>query len=410
MKKVFLLFAATLAVVLINGCKDKCYTIEKQLVVVADYMDANTVMNSFAVEAPKTLVKPGNIYKYKNYLLVCEQEKGIHIMNNSNPASPVSLKYIKLLGNDNVAVKNDYLYADNGTNLLTINIADLNNIQLVNTNTNVFPERMKDGQVIVGYHTEEKTVKLPCDNTRQNIVIDRAQQSMQSPAEATGVTGKGGSMARFAVVNDYLYIAKHDKLTPFEVKNPAKPVKKLSIGYVNNDVETLFPYGDHLFFGASSGVYVYNFKSNPETPRYVSTMRHIEGCDPVVVQDNFAFSTVRNGSVCRSNNGLNRLFVFDISTITSPRNVLSQEQESPFGLGIKDNLLFVCNGTKGLFVYDWNPGTRRVSFRNSYPDIHAFDVIVDNNTLIVTADNGLFQFDFSDPNNIKYLSTLVEFK
>lgn len=407
MKKLIIPFVL-MAVVILNGCKDKCYSIEQQLVVVKDYMSAEKVLNSFQVQDAKTLVKPGNIYAYKNLLLVCEQEKGIHIMNNANPSNPISLKYINLLGNENIAIKEDILYADNGSNLLSIDISDLDNISIVHTNENIFPERREGDKLVVGYHSEERTVKLPCNASRTNIVTNNEQ--MISPAEATGVTGKGASMARFAAVDDFLYIARHDKLTPFNISNPKRPEMKLNIGFRRNDVETLFPYGNNLFFGATSGVYVYNFKNNPEIPTFVSEMNHVVGCDPVVVQGDFAFSTVRGGSLCRNGNSFSSLFVFDISTITQPRNVTQTTQESPFGLGIKEQTLFVCNGTKGLFVYDWDENTQRVELRNSFPDIHAFDVIVNGNTLIVTADNGLFQFDISNPLTPKYLSTLVEFK
>jgi len=72
--------------------------------------------------------------------------------------------------------------------------------------------------------------------------------------------------------------------------------------------------------------------------------------------------------------------------------------------------LVVCNGTNGMMVFDWEEGIKKITLRNAYPDTHAFDVIMNGNRMIVTADNGLFQFDCTDPNNIKYLSTLVKFK
>jgi hypothetical protein len=76
---------------------------------------------------------------------------------------------------------------------------------------------------------------------------------------------------------------------------------------------------------------------------------------------------------------------------------------------VKENLVFVCQGTKGLFVYNWSKNSNQVSLRHSYPDIHAFDVIVNGNVLIVTADNGLFQFDITNPDNITYMSKLANF-
>ena len=83
--------------------------------------------------------------------------------------------------------------------------------------------------------------------------------------------------------------------------------------------------------------------------------------------------------------------------------------EEPYGLGIKDDLLFICQGFKGLYVYNYDKNTYNVTLRHSYPDIHAFDVIVNGNTLIITADNGLFQFDISNKDNLVYQSKLVNF-
>ena len=58
---------------------------------------------------------------------------------------------------------------------------------------------------------------------------------------------------------------------------------------------------------------------------------------------------------------------------------------------------------------NWDINTKNLSLRHSYPEIHAFDVIVNGNILIVTADNGLFQFDISSKDNITYLSKLADF-
>lgn len=410
MKKIFILLTAAMAL-LSNSCKDQCYSLQRQTISVADYGDINTVLNSFKVTAASQLVKPGNIYTYKNYLLVCEQQKGIHIMDNTNPASPVPLKYIELLGNENMAIKNDQLYVDNGTQMLNIDISDLNNINIVNVIPGLFNERLENGKIIMGYHTEEKMVKVPCTGNG-NIGMHRSSSNnnlMLSSSESAGVTGKGGSMARFAVVNDYLYIAKRSTLTPIYIKDVKNPIKKLSLNFINNDVETLFPYGDNLFFGAENGVYIYNYKNSPETPTYVSTLSHVVGCDPVVVQDNYVFNTIRNGTTCRLGNSQSFLYVYDIKDIMHGVNLQMVSEPSPYGLGIKQNLLVVCNGLNGMMVYDWDERTKQVALKHTYPEIHAFDVIINNNTLIVTADNGLFQFNCTDPNNITYLSTLAKF-
>jgi len=395
---------------LANSCKDTCYTTRKEMVSVADYAEANMVLNTFQVQAPRGIAKPGNIYTYGNYLLVCEHEQGIHILDNTNPSAPIALKYIKLVGNDNIAVKDHFLYADNGTDLLAIDINDLDNITVANKVENAFPERLKDGKILVGYHIEEKTVKVPCNSNRGTVFSPGRQDMMASGAEASGVTGKGGSMARFVVADNFLYIAKADKFVPYNLATPSNPKPSAAQGFPAQNIETCFQYKDNLFFGASDGVYIYNYKSSPESPSYVSEISHVMGCDPVVVQNDYLFSTVRGGSMCRTTNSVNLLYLYDIKNITSPNMVATENQQSPYGLGVNGQLLVVCNGINGMMVYNWEESSQKITLRSSYPDIHAFDVIMNGNTMIVTADNGLFQFDCTDPSNIKYLSTLVKFK
>ncbi len=65
------------------------------------------------VLSPKSLTNPGKIYTYGSTLFINELNAGIHVINNSNPQNPVPLKFIKILGNVDIAVKDNILYADN---------------------------------------------------------------------------------------------------------------------------------------------------------------------------------------------------------------------------------------------------------------------------------------------------------
>jgi hypothetical protein len=77
------------------------------------------------------LENPGKIYVVSKYLLINEKYKGIHVFDNSNPANPIPLGFLKIVGNTDVAVRNNVLYADHLADLVAINISDWNNIKEV---------------------------------------------------------------------------------------------------------------------------------------------------------------------------------------------------------------------------------------------------------------------------------------
>lgn len=395
------------------SCQDKCYyydIVEEHIPVLEDL---TTITSSYSVREDFPIEKPGNIYTYGELLLVGEKFKGIHILNNSNPSSPQPLKFIDLKGNGNFSIQNNILFAENGPDLLSIDISDIQNIQLLNREKDVNLSQKRGDKFIVGYDVKYVKTKVNCeDDFGGRGGWGARNDAVLSSASAALSTGKGGSMSRMTIIGNYLYIVTGDELIAVNINNPAKPTKGLNIGLnvgQNNEVvETLFPYNSYLYMGTSSGILVYDTKGSEPHPRFVSNIRHIFGCDPVVVDDDIAYSTIRNGTSCRTV-GLNQLNIYDVKVPELATRLFSENVIEPYGLGVKENLVFVCQGQNGLFVYNFDKNTNRLSFRHSYPEIHAYDVIANGNTLIVTADNGLFQFDITDPDNIKHLSKLVDF-
>ena len=79
--------------------------------------------------SPRALVNPGKIYLYGPYLLINEITQGIHIFDNSNPADPVNVGFLQLLGNTDMAIKDGLLYADHLGNLVSLTINDFGTIE-----------------------------------------------------------------------------------------------------------------------------------------------------------------------------------------------------------------------------------------------------------------------------------------
>ena len=85
----------------------------------------------------RDMIKTGKIYYRTPYIYVNELYKGIHVINNTNPAHPVHEGFILAPGCIDMAVKGNILYLDNAVDLVSF---DLNNREVTNRIRNVFPE------------------------------------------------------------------------------------------------------------------------------------------------------------------------------------------------------------------------------------------------------------------------------
>src|SRR5215217_6966522 len=87
-----------IVIFLVSGCvKDNCtqtYTYFMAVYKTSDEVRANIKSNQ-----PKEIEKPGKLFIKGDYIFLNEIDKGIHIINNSNPASPKNVAFIDIPGN-----------------------------------------------------------------------------------------------------------------------------------------------------------------------------------------------------------------------------------------------------------------------------------------------------------------------
>ena len=227
-----------------------------------------------------------------------------------------------------------------------------------------------------------------------------------APASGGENVGTGGSLARFTISNNHLYAVDERTLLTFslqEAMNPAK-VDEFELDW---GVETIFAMDTIVFVGTQTGMHLFDITESSR-PGFLSTYEHIQSCDPVVAQDTLAFVTLRSGNACFR--GVNRLDVIDIRNLREPQLLHSLPMENPHGLAVKDNHLFVCEGKFGMKVFEIKEKGELEEIK-FYSSIRSNDVILNNDSLmIVVADDGLFQYDYSDVRNIELLSQIrVEF-
>ncbi|MCB0538646.1 MAG: hypothetical protein KDE33_14085 [Bacteroidetes bacterium] len=214
--------------------------------------------------------------------------------------------------------------------------------------------------------------------------------------------GTGGSMARFVLVDNYLYVVDNSSLATYDVSNEASPVlkNKQDVGF---GIETLYPFEGYLLIGSTTGMFIYETDVNG-VPMQLSNYEHIETCDPVVAQGDYAYVTLRSNRVCGGNiSQNNRLEIINIQNPTSPYMVNTIPMNNPKGLAVDNDLLFICVDNTGIDVYDISQPTQPSLVAN-IPGFTANDVIAKNNHLLVVCTDGLRQFNYNDVNNITNLS------
>lgn len=207
-----------------------------------------------------------------------------------------------------------------------------------------------------------------------------------------GATGTGGSTARFTISGDYLYTVNSKSLITFDISDLSNPTA-VSTTELGIDMETIFPKDNYLYIGSQSGMHIVSI-SNPAAPKRISTYQHIVSCDPVVANNNYAYVTLRTVSTGRCRRGANQVEVIDISNPANPQFVSAYSQVvSPRGLGIDPNMnLYVCD--QGLMHFDATDANQ-LKLLQTYQMEDPWDVIPVGNILMVTAEDGIYQYDKS---------------
>ncbi len=349
---------------------------------------------SVAILPPKEIESSGKIYVYNNYIFVNDVEKGIHIIDNSYPENPLKIAFIQIKGSVDMEIKNNYLYADSYMDLVVFDISDFENINLVSRLKNVFPKSFGFGYgysdlgIITGYKITQEYRKVEEQYYYDDIVAFSESSN----------TGQGGSLTRFKIVENYLYAVDNSAINVFDINDLTSP-KELEDVYVNFGIETIFNKGNRLFLGSTNGLYIYDI-TTPATPSYISEFLHVTSCDPVVVDDTYAYVTLRGGNNCGATES-----VLEIIDITDDSNPVLKERyamDNPYGLGIKDDLLFICDGTSGLKVYNKNK-IESLELLNTFKNSSAFDVVPTADSLIMIGDNTIYQYSYN-ANGIQFLS------
>ncbi len=147
--------------------RDDVYEIHL-LPVYADSVRIHHVM----VEPPRSLVNTGKIYYKDSMIYIIEKNMGIHLIDNHQPSAPTPIRFIKMEGCEDIAIKDNTLYADNYTDLVALDITDPHQPIMVSRLRGLYPAAI-DGKPALHYYEQQQgdRITYECIDTTKGKVV-----------------------------------------------------------------------------------------------------------------------------------------------------------------------------------------------------------------------------------------------
>jgi hypothetical protein len=115
---------------------------------------------SFAVEPAREIESPGKLWVFNNYIMLVEQYRGIHLIDNTNPNDPQRVAFLRIEGCTELAVRDGIIYANNAIDLIGVKAsADFTSMELMSRNRSVLPSISSPDHWYDWYYTD----RLPKD-------------------------------------------------------------------------------------------------------------------------------------------------------------------------------------------------------------------------------------------------------
>ncbi|MDB5278147.1 MAG: hypothetical protein JWR61_3102 [Ferruginibacter sp.] len=406
------LFAFTVITILFSSCiKDTLKRTRTYTMYTPVYKERAVVLSSINSNASEAIDQAGKIYVKDNFIYLNEVNKGIHVIDNSNPASPQRVAFLSIPGNTDIAIKGHTLYADMYSDLVAVDITDIHNTKITSTISNFFPGRAQfygqatnfNEMIVVDWIKKDTTVEIndyvtpPVPGTCNGCYF--ATLSSSADAIKSSSTGTAGSMAGMVLMKDHLYaITEMHSLGIVDITNETTPKLDTSF-FAGFDLQTIFPFEDKLFLGSAIGMFMFDV-SDPVHPVAVGEFSHGRACDPVITDGHYAYVTLHAGDGCGGSS--NELNVIDVNDLKNSKLVKTYPLTKPTGLSKDGDLLFICDGTDVKVYNAANPADLQLLQKITSKD--PYDVISGDKKAMVVCPDGLYQYDYSDVSNIRQLS------
>ncbi|MCB9195677.1 MAG: hypothetical protein H6600_01955 [Flavobacteriales bacterium] len=372
----------------------------------AVYGNIEEIRNTPLIAPVRSIDNPGKIYVGDKFILIGEKEVGIHVFDNTDPNNPTAVTFIQLPMNREFFVDGDYLYAESQYDFVKINLSDFYNPSLIDREVYAFGtgQKNENGEEIIGFTFATVTESIEIGSEEEKALktsthlyynyLNELIPVSSVPSSFSGVGEEGrGTLNKIATMNDYVYVVGNNKMYVFADDN--NDLIARNVVHLNSwDVETIYPNEGNLYIGTQSSMILMN-TNNPENPSEVSSYFHPTSCDPVLPNGDVAYLTLRSADNSGCAGDENTLTILNMEDEKNPTPLNSIVMNSPYGMTISGNYLWVGEGTNGLSLFD-NSNPFDPVLIKTFTDVEAYDVIANPaipNGIYVTGSEGMDHYN-----------------
>ncbi len=136
------------------------------------YADPATI-KEVKYEAAKPVANAGKIYYKGGYIFQIDEGSGIHVVNAADPSQAGRVGFISIKGCHEIAIIGNYLFTNNFSDLITVDISDLSQPKVVKRIANAFTVTNTDLPPARGY--------FECPDPNKGIITGWRKEMLQSP-------------------------------------------------------------------------------------------------------------------------------------------------------------------------------------------------------------------------------------
>lgn len=129
---------------------------------------------NIVLKSVQPIVEGGKIAKLGQYLFQVENNKGIHIIDLQNPSSPIKKGFISIPLCAELTLKGNYLYTNNTTDLIVINISNINSIAVTSRIKNAFPTYSLP-------YPNQSNIYFECADLSKGVVVGWELKKVNNP-------------------------------------------------------------------------------------------------------------------------------------------------------------------------------------------------------------------------------------
>lgn len=133
-----------------------------------------TDINKIEVVEKQPTVEPGKIYVYQSYIFQNDVNTGIHIIDNRDKKNPEKIAFLRLPLTTELAVKDNYLYTNNNTDLVVFDLSNPSRPRFVKRVPDVFPQVNQTYPPVSGVYFE-------CPDPSKGVVLRWERKNIPVP-------------------------------------------------------------------------------------------------------------------------------------------------------------------------------------------------------------------------------------